>query len=671
MDPYDDWQAVLTAAVRRAKARVVGAVNVREIQHARLVATALDAFGSHPGAAFYIDIRSTLGNIPRPDLILVHPDLGVVVVENKGVGLNDILDVYGTILRLTRDGQLKEEDPYFQAGRVMFCLRDLLKSRTDPNDALFLHTVALPRIRRVDFEPAYGNQFPDETIFAEECDDPTLFRNHLVNFADHEHRRTRLREKLSIHAAGAIGTILDGKGFIYTARRRHLDDADSGLIGDEIRRMELALKEPTQQQRELGRADLRGNHRLFRGVAGSGKSVMLALSVAHTLVKNREDRQADLFQTVGPRKVLVVCFNRTLVHYLRDRINDRFGRLAWDKPAEDELTVVHFEGLVRQLQTKSRKFQTGFDYRQKGPRASAIVAALDGMGVTERGKYQFDAVYVDEAQDFLPDEFGVLSRLCRKDESGKQTLILFYDNAQNIYAAPTPVWSHLGINIVGRTVFLDQCHRNTTQLLRFAFNVLVGSFAPEGVRVNTRKFADVDSLKDRGLIVEAGGRFDILFTPRSGPLPVVRRYSERTVEIDRVVEMFRRLVNKHRVEPSDILILFKSHHPYSETLGPKLNKVLGRQGRVRFVDSVHNDNKRHPLIQEGVLTVSTIASAKGYDAPIVFLIGVDRLRSDVTDDRALFYVAATRSKARLIVTGVRRKARTLLDEVKAVAMALA
>ncbi len=665
-----DWKQLLERATLRAKATVVGSQHVKEAQHGLLVATALEAFGDHPSATFYIEIRSTAGNIPRPDLILVHPDIGVLVIENKGIALTDIHGVEGTSLRIVRDGKIKHEDAFQQAERVMFRLRDLTGTRADLTNVLFLHTVALPRIGRDAFESRFDTRWPDETLFAEQCDDPKAFKRHILGFADYTMRRAKRSHKLNVRAAEAVMTVLSGKGFVYTPRRTYLDETDESLIGVQVQQMELALKEATPQQRELGRADLRGNHRLFRGVAGSGKSIMLALSVASTLTKYR-DEQNDLFGGKGHKpRVLVVCFNKTLVHYLSERITDRFGRLAWDKPGVEELVVRHFEGLVRALGVEVPSLKSELTFRQKEQRAKALCLAFDALPEADREKVLFDAVYVDEAQDLVPEEFELLLRLARKDAKGNQSLALFYDNAQNIYGVPTPVWSRIGINIVGRTEFLDQCLRNTSQTLLLAFNVLVGSFAPEGVRVQTRQFADVESLRERGLIEERDGRFQIKFAPRTGPLPFVRAYDDRRSEIDGVVEAVRRLIANHKVVPSDILILYNSHHEYADTLGPKLATVLGGEDRLRFVDSAHQENKNYPLIEDGVLTVSTIASAKGYDAPVVFLLGVDQLRSDRTEDRALFYVGATRAKLHLVVAGIRMKTATLLEEAESAAKLL-
>jgi superfamily I DNA and RNA helicase len=664
------WRDVLEGAARKARCQVIGLSYVREYFHSVLLKTAIEAFGDDPKTIMYVEIRSTAGDIPRPDLILLHPELGVVVVENKGVSKEQVLSVEGTSLQLLREGVVRNEDPFLQAERVAFRLGNLTRARCDEKEVLIVHTAALPRIGREEFTRRFGTRWPDETLFAEECTDPKRFKSHIIGFCDHVQRRVRRNQRLSSQARAAVSTILEGKAFIYAPRRRAIAETDESLIGVKVQKLELALKEPTPQQREYGRADLRGSHRLFRGVAGSGKSVILALAVAHALLNYREE-EINLFGK-RPRKsrILVVCFNRTLVHYLDLRIEDRFGRLAWDKPGDDELVVVHFDGLLKQLRSTCPALAVEFDYSQKVKRAEAFCRAFDALPPAERERLQFDAVFVDEAQDFVPEEFAVLLRLARTDAKGGQTLALFYDNAQNIYGVVTPVWTKQGINVVGRTVFLDQCLRNTVKVIDLALNVLVGSYAPEGVRVATRRFADVESLRDRGLIEERDGRIEPKFASRTGPPPRVKAYESRNAEIEGVAEMVRNLITHHRVLPSDILILYQSHHDYVETLVPLLEGIVGGAATVRRVDSASPENKNRPLTEDGVLTLSTIASAKGYDAPVVLLLGVDKLRPDKTEDRAVFYVGATRAKLYLVVTGMRQAKPTLLDEAEEAAKAI-
>ena len=84
--------------------------------------------------------------------------------------------------------------------------------------------------------------------------------------------------------------------------------------------------------------------------------------------------------------------------------------------------------------------------------------------------------------------------------------------------------------------------------------------------------------------------------------------------------------------------------------------------------------KRLPLIEPATLTMSTVHSAKGYDAAIVIVVGVDQFDTTV-EGRALFYVAATRARHLLILTSSgaeprRGDERSLLGEVYAVARSL-
>jgi superfamily I DNA and RNA helicase len=195
-----------------------------------------------------------------------------------------------------------------------------------------------------------------------------------------------------------------------------------------------------------------------------------------------------------------------------------------------------------------------------------------------------------------------------------------------------------------------------------AFNVLVGACAPKGQRVATRAFADVGSLRERGLVVENGDRFEIRFAPREGPAPVVMAYPHRNAEIEGAVETVRRLVREQKVLPSDILIVYQSHRSFGEKLAGKLRAVIGPQWQLRLIDNEHNENKNFPVVEKGVMTLSTIASAKGYDAPIVLLMGTDEIATD-TIGRANFYVAATRAKFQLFVSGVKLTASSLLNEV--------
>jgi hypothetical protein len=119
----DDCQRQLASAVRAARAPVTGWRRIHHFQHAILVKTALAAFGNDNGATFYIETLSPNTSLPRPDLIILHPDIGVLAIENKGITLEQIHAVVNTAIHLTRDGRIKIEDPFAQVERIMYTHR--------------------------------------------------------------------------------------------------------------------------------------------------------------------------------------------------------------------------------------------------------------------------------------------------------------------------------------------------------------------------------------------------------------------------------------------------------------------------------------------------------------------------------------------------------------------
>jgi len=204
---------------------------VEEAWHGALVAAAIEAFGDDPRATFFIEGMAPRAGIPRPDLIIIHPDLGVLVIENKGIALDDIQSVIGSTLWVVRDGGLKEEDPFKQANRVALRLRDLCRKRVGLSEVLFWDTAALPRISREEFERRFALPWPQDAIFAETLTSPETLRNHLIHCAAQSQRKTGRKSLLTQRAHDAVMSILSGKHALSTPRRQYIADTDESLIG--------------------------------------------------------------------------------------------------------------------------------------------------------------------------------------------------------------------------------------------------------------------------------------------------------------------------------------------------------------------------------------------------------------------------------------------------------
>lgn len=423
-------------------------------------------------------------------------------------------------------------------------------------------------------------------------------------------------------------------------------------------------KNISEEQKELIRLKIGGFPRVIRGVAGSGKTVVLAALAARYLYSRYPD---------DPPRMAVTCFNRKLVPFLQNRIDaawQGYGHLIEIPLCREHIR--HFNGLLWNLAEESEGAIRLIPVRAvscPAKRAQLYVEQLNALKASNPERYHalcFDAIFVDEAQDFAPEEFTLLLALLRPHpETGEKNLILCYDDAQNLYGRTRPVWKDLEMNVAigDRSRVMRHCFRNSRQIIELAFNVLTGTQAPPDLRVHTRQYADVGYLRENDLITETDGRFQIHFADREDAVPVVQTFPLRHAELDWLVAEVVHLIREEVVRPEDILLL---------TPKPSAPEVdldyLERQFRMNLPDvplhfGAAGNNKDSYLLAPNQLALSTVFSAKGYDAPIVFVFGTD-LFPYTKEGRAEFYVAATRAKLRLYLSGVWRD-RSLLGEASA------
>lgn len=166
-------------------------------------------------------------------------------------------------------------------------------------------------------------------------------------------------------------------------------------------------------------------YRRIRGSAGSGKSVVIAGRASHLASEGK--------------KILVVCFNRTLRDYLRSlcRKTLRFsGKTAYlQRPSNlAHVSFRHFHGLCMRMGEKygfGQEFRNWIDHDQRAAFRTQIPTRL----LERIQKYpipnrdQYDAILVDEAQDFTSLWWNVLRKMLR--EGGE--MVLAADSAQDIY----------------------------------------------------------------------------------------------------------------------------------------------------------------------------------------------------------------------------------------------
>ena len=94
--------------------------------------------------------------------------------------------------------------------------------------------------------------------------------------------------------------------------------------------------------------------------------------------------------------------------------------------------------------------------------------------------------------------------------------------------------------------------------------------------------------------------------------------------------------------PQDILVVTFRRDRASEIVAA-LSSSLGAGSVHCPFEPENSENKDGLLMRPNKITVSTVASAKGYDAPYVIVASLEDFTSDV-EGRASLYVACTRAR---------------------------
>ncbi|MBF0420050.1 MAG: DUF2075 domain-containing protein [Magnetococcales bacterium] len=334
--------------------------------------------------------------VGETDLIVFHPEHGVLFIEIKGGGI-ECRD--GRWFYVSRGGPPREMEfsPFSQARRNHYAVLEKLKSSLlDKNllkNTAITHTVWFPDIEwRVPRQPA---EIPAGSF--------VLDRRHIKNPED------AIKRILSQAKHGSpTWTKTQANLFIQTL----CPDLYLAVpVGTELEMLREKIFQLTDQQISVLRF-LRAQKRLqVEGCAGSGKT-MLAIAMV------REWAQTG-------KKVLFTCYNRNLALNVRQS----FSRL-------EHVTVTHFHELVYQ-----RCQETGVPFhvppeprlRQSFFRTECAELLIKANEVDPP---ELDAIVVDEAMDFHDLWWLALESMGRKNF----VFHIFFDRNQRIYRDEEGQW---------------------------------------------------------------------------------------------------------------------------------------------------------------------------------------------------------------------------------------
>ena len=394
----------------------------------------------------------------RPDFVLLHPRVGIAVFEVKDWKLNRMSYTVqerngrSPILLATKDDiqfSMQKDNPIEKINIYKKELHELYCPRLEQRAGFAVITA--------------GVIFP----YAKENELKQLFEKSLsYRKMDNYPEYYPLTGIESLQANN-----LDS---IFPASKRQYSKYMNEILANDLRswliepNFSSSQREPitldTEQQTYV-KSRTKSGYRRIKGAAGSGKSLVLAARAAELLGQGK--------------KVLVVTFNITLLHYLMD-IAVRWPQSS-GKTRKD-ITWLNFHSWCKRVCQENDCIDEYDKLDWSNSLNEVLSYTLPNLVFSilqdiECSTEKYDAILVDEGQDFLPNWWNCLRQACKKDGE----MLLVADATQDIYDTAQS-WTDetmSGAGFTGPWAELKISHRLPPSLLTHV-SKFADNFLPKG-----------------------------------------------------------------------------------------------------------------------------------------------------------------------------------------------
>ncbi|TVM30217.1 DEAD/DEAH box helicase [Oceanidesulfovibrio marinus] len=455
--------------------------------------------------------------------------------------------------------------------------------------------------------------------------------------------------------------------------------------GAKLKRIEKEIANLDQWQKKAAIEVVEGVQRI-RGLAGSGKTVVLALKAAY-------------LHTQHPDWIIVITYHtRSLKQQLEDLIERFTFEHAGDKPNWEKLLVLPSWGsksdpgvysiICEKLQIAPVNFaQAKAQYGMEKAFEGICDEVLTYLGSSNSKNELFDAVLIDEAQD-LPSSFF---KLIYETTKYPKRIVFAYDELQSINTISSlsvkdlfgededgnPLVSIQNVeNEPQRDIILPVCYRNTHWSLTIAHALGFGVYR-EGSLV--QMFDELHLWNDIGYSVEQGSLEwgnNIVLRRRNDSYPdfferelnpgdavlVPDTFSDEISQYEWVSKQIQKNIQEEELDPDDILVVFPSAI-HAQKQFQKFSKSMQRRDLDTHLAGVSTGRDIFSI--RSSVTCAHIYRAKGNESPMVYILnaGWCSIGYELIKLRNILFTAITRSRAWVRICGVGEEMDILQREI--------
>ncbi|OIP69356.1 MAG: DNA/RNA helicase [Oscillatoriales cyanobacterium CG2_30_40_61] len=658
------------------------------------------AFGEQDCIGYWrYPLFSKIGEVRKePDIVVADRELGIVIIEIACVKIDQIIAINGEHWQFQNADHISVS-PAERVNRQMqallgYCDRESILFRKVTGRAI----IALPLITQEQWQKKGFDQLPG-------CP-PIIFQNQLSKAAlltqIQKSQPLVTGETLNDEQWKTLKAVISGTPVLRKAPRAVIS-SNGKTRSSILATLQEWLYEVDLQQEEIGKQLPPGAQRI-RGIAGSGKTVLLCQKAAQMHLKHPN------------WDIALVFFTRALysqIETLIDQWLKRFsnGDVQYSQ-AKTKLKVLHAwgarnrPGFYRTICEQNNITPgTVADTQYRSPNeglADLCNRLLDGKEIQP----MFDALLIDEGQDLVTEDdlkyqdndeykqtiYWMAYQILRPvdpENPEQRRLIWAYDEAQSLDTLKIPMAKELfGESLtnlvtgrhkgnIKKSEIMHRCYRTPGPILTAAHAIGMGLLRPNGMLsglTDQKSWKAIGYEVTKGSFNPPGQQITLHRPPENSPNLVPKLwgdsvlefevYNSRQEELEALAEKIKYNLNHDGLKPSqDILVVVLGSTFEAMDLETEVGNFLMDQGIKIYIASakrLNQVNPKYPDINpdrfwyDGGVTVSRIHRAKGNEANMVYVVGLDHVAKNESNPnfRNQLFVGMTRSRGWVCLSGV-------------------